>query len=191
MFRPRVVRTSPEDDGGLFQLHQQIVGADRIHRLDMNRLDHAIPGGSDALLHLHGFQHTEFVAGGDTGAGSDHDRYDPAGHWGNYGAFWKTGGGAPGVGWGKGSWGGPSTSWGGATRGRVDLYRFDLYLEGLAVDGDFDGRCGQVADFNGIPLSVDLNSEGGYRQPPLPTDRARNCSRRPAARQALASLPGP
>ena len=55
-----------------------------------------------------------------------------------------------------------------------ELQRFDLYLKCLAVDGDFDGRCGQVADFNGIPLSADLNSEDGYRQPPLPMDRAWN-----------------
>ena len=75
--------------------------------------------------------------------------------------------------------------------GRFDRYRFNLYLKGLTVDGDFDGGCGQVADFNGIPLPADLNSEDGYRQPPLLMGRARNWSRRPAARQALVTLPGP
>ena len=191
LFRHGFAWTPWEADGALFQLHQQVVGADRIHWLDVDRLDHAIPGGSDALLHFHGFQHTEFVAGGDAGAGSDHDRYDPAGHWGDDGAFGKTGGGAPWAGWGNGPWGGPSTSCGGSRGMRFDRYRFNLYLKGLAVDGDFDGRCGQVADFNGIPLSADLNSEDGYRQPPLLMDRARNWSRRPAARQALVTLPGP
>ena len=174
MVRRRFAWILREDDGGLFQFHQEIVGADRIHRLNVYRLDHAIPGGPDALLHLHGFQYTQFVAGGDAVSGSDHDRYDAAGHWGDDSAFGKTGGGSPWAGWGKGPWGGPSTSWGGATRGQVNLYRFDLYLEGLAVDGDFDGRCSQVADFNGIPLSADLNSEDGYRQPPLVMDRAWN-----------------
>lgn len=191
LFRHGFAWTPWEADGGLFQLHQQIVGADRIHWLDVDRLDHAVPGGSDALLHLHGFQHAEFVAGGDAGSGSDHDRYDAAGHWGDDGAFGKTGGGAPWAGWGNEPWGGPSTSCGGSRGRRYDRYRFNLYLKGLAVDCDFDGRCGQVADFNGIPLSADLNSEDGYRQPPLLMDRARNWSRRPAARQALVTLRGP
>ena len=46
----------------LLQLNQGVVGLHRVHGLDVNRLDHPVPGGADTLLHFHGFHHAHLIA---------------------------------------------------------------------------------------------------------------------------------
>ena len=59
---------------------------------------------------------------------------------------------------------------------------FDLNVESLALNSNFNGRLGKVSYFHCIPLVPDSNSECVYRHPLFPNVRDRSWSRRPYTR---------
>ena len=60
-----------------------------------------------------------------------------------------------------------------------------LHGNGLAVHRDLNGRRGQVAHLNGIPVEPHPDSESGYRQPRLPVLPEYICWRRRCTRHSL------
>ena len=125
--------------GALFELHQGVLSADGIHGLHMNGANRPILDGADALLHLHGFHDTDFVAGGYLLAGPNHDGDDPAGHGTAQGLVGGVAGGGVAVTRRRNDAGGPPAL-SRLTGSRPVGEAFHLNRDSLALNGDFNGE---------------------------------------------------